>query len=705
MVGATALIILPKAQEAILAFTRQCYNLLNSQWNIRNALENVDRAYMREKDYTKTNLRAKLANRYGDPTKYQNVVVPVVLPQVEASVTYQASVFLTGQPMFGWVAAPGMEDAALMYQAIIEENQTRGGWVQEFMMWFRDCDKYNLGAIEVTWDRQISVAIETAPVGSPSAGKNGSQVKEVIWEGNCVKRWDPYNTFWDTRVYPMDMPEKGEFVGHTELYGRVALKKMFAELPDKMVQNVQAAFESGIGSPSVGGGFVGGIESYYIPVLNPDTSVISDPRSGPDWMAWAGILDRPEGEIQYRNIYEVTTLYARIIPQDFGLRVPSANTPQVWKFIVVNHQVLVYCERQTNAHNLLPVLFGQPNNDGLGYQTKSLATNSIPFQDVASALVNSAMAAKRRAIGDRGIYNPSLVSAEHINNDSPVAKIPMRPGSYGKLPSEAYYPIPFRDDQSQSAFSEMGQMLQMADKVNGQNSAKQGQFTKGNRTQSEYESIMANANGRDQIKSMLYEAQVFTPLKNILKINTMQYQAGISLYSPSQQALVKIDPVALRKSFVAFRISDGLTPTDKLISADGFQAAIQALGSSPQLGAGYNIAPAFSYVMKTQNVDLTPFEKSPQQISFEQAMQAWQQTTMEISKAGGKNFPPQPTPAQYGYVPGATGNNQPPSQGNPVSQAQGNATSGNTAQSLGTNSLPVTAPSSTAVQAPVPGGY
>jgi hypothetical protein len=232
----------------------------------------------------------------------------------------------------------------------------------------------------------------------------------------------------------------------------------------------------------------------------------------------------------------------------------------------------------------------------------------------------------------------------------------------------------------------MGQMLQMANTVNGQNQAKQGQFTKGNRTQAEYESVMANANGRDQITSMLYEAQVFTPMKNILKINTMQYQAGISLYSPAQERIVKIDPVALRKSFVVFKISDGLTPTDKLISADDFQAAVTAMAQSPALGAGYNVAPAFSYLMKTRNVDLTPYEKSPQQVSFEQATTAWQEAVQQITKAGGKEFPPQPTPQQYGYTPGVTGSNQPPAQGNPVSQAAGNATS-NTANpsALGLN--------------------
>lgn len=676
MSSATPIIIPEKSQEALIQFHRQCYSMLNQQWNVREQMRAIDLSYIREVDWTQEHWKAKLANRYGDPTKFQNVTVPVVMPQVEAAVTYQASVFLTGSPIFGWVAAPQNEDSAIQYQAIIEENSIRGGWVQQFMIAFRDMFKYNLGICEVTWDRQVTAAIET----DVSFGTEGKP-KEVIWQGNCIKRWDPYNSFWDSRYKPTQIYKDGEFCGTTELMSRVHLKKFINELPDKMVSNIKAAFESGMGATAYGG--VGGIESYYLPQINPDALMQKDPKRSTDWMSWAGILDRPPGEISYKNLYEVTTLYARIIPQDFRLRVPSANTPQVWKFIIVNHQVLIYAERQTNAHGYLPTLFGQPNEDGLSYQTKSLAANAKPFQEIASALVNSAMAARRRAISDRGIYNPLLISEAHINSDSPTAKIPLRPAGYNKLPSDAYYPIPFRDDQSAVAFQELPQILQMANTLNGQNQARQGQFVKGNKTLHEFSTVMANANGRDQTTSMLLECQFFTPLKEIIKINTLQYQSSGEIFSPSRQQVVKIDPVALRKSFSAYKITDGLTPTDKVISADEFAVALQTLGSAPQIASQYNIGPMFSYLMKTRNVDLKPFEKSPAQVSYEQAMVQWQQAAAQIAefvksvtvKVEGVTFdqitglvqqllPPQPKPQDYGFDPQATN----PATSNPQQQ-------------------------------------
>lgn len=652
MAAATPLIIPEKSQEALVQFERQCYSLLNQQWNIREQMKLIDLAYIREQDYTKENTRAKLANRYGDSRKFQNITVPVVMPQVEAAVTYQSSVFLTGFPLFGWVAPPEDQDSAMQYQAIIEENSIRGSWVQQFMIFFRDCFKYNFGLVECSWERHVTAAVET-DIGFVS-GREGKP-KEVIWEGNTIRRWDPYNSFWDSRYKPTEVYKNGEFVGKTEIMSRIHLKKFVNELPDKMVANIKAAFESGFGGVRFG---AGGIESYYVPYINPDALIQSDVWRSTDWMSWAGLLERPSGEINYGNIYEVTTLYARIIPQDFRLRVPSANTPQIWKFIIVNHQVLIYAERQTNAHNNLPVLLGQPNEDGLGYQTKSLASNAIPFQDVASALVNSAIAARRRAISDRGIYDPSRIAEQHINSDSPTAKIPLRPAGYGKPVSDAYFPIPFRDDQSAIAFQELPQFLQMANQLNGQNQAKQGQFVKGNKTMREYESVMANANGRDQMTAMLLEAQVFTPLKEMLKINTIQYQQSASIYSQAQNKVIRIDPVQLRRSFSTYKITDGLMPTDKVISADEFAVALQTIASSPAISGGYNIAPMFSYLMKTRNVDLKPFEKSPQQQAYEQAVMAWNQTVQQLAKQLGENFspdklPPQPTPEQFGYIPGA----------------------------------------------------
>lgn len=635
----TPITVPKKSQEAIIKFQSECLAMMRQHWNLRTRMEQIDRQYQREVDYTKEQARAKASNISGNPIELQNITVPVVMPAVEAAVTYQASVFLTGNPIFGVVSSPESMDAARQMESLIEDQQVRGGWIRELIMFLRDGFKYNLAAVEVDWSRQVTAELET----DLSRTTEGIP-KQTIWQGNTIKRLDPYNLIFDSRVPATEVYKKGEFAGWTEKMSRIALKDFISKLPDKMIENIKEAFESGCGGDG---------QSHYIPCVNPAAMLDQNqPVGTTNWLAWAGQEEaNRSGAIEYKNSYEVCTLYGRILPSDFGLRVPSPNTPQVWKFIIVNNSVLIYAERQTNAHGYLPVLLAQPQEDGLSYQTKSLGQNVSPIQDIASSLWNSVLAARRRAISDRGLYDPSRVSPEHINNPNPSAKIPVRPSAFGKPLSEAYYPIPFNDNQSGILMQETQSVLKMADYITGQNPARQGQFVKGNKTRDEYQSVMANANGRDQLCALLLEDQTFAPLKHIIKTNILQYQGGVSLFNRQREEVVKIDPIKLRTAIMEFKISDGLTPIDKLINADSFKMAIQVIGSSPQIAGSYNIGPLFSYLVKTQGGDLKSFEKSAEQIAYEQAVAAWQQTTVEIAKAGGQQFPPQPTPEQFGWKP------------------------------------------------------
>src|SRR5690606_28151463 len=100
-------------------------------------------------------------------------------------------------------------------------------------------------------------------------------------------------------------------------------------------------------------------------------------------------------------MYEKVTLYARIMPADFRIVSPEARTPQIWKLVIINDTVLVEAKRIISAYDHLPILFGQPAEDGLGLQTKSSAEGTIPIQEGATTLFNIRFAAARRSVSDR----------------------------------------------------------------------------------------------------------------------------------------------------------------------------------------------------------------------------------------------------------------------------------------------------------------
>jgi hypothetical protein len=582
------------SQGALLEYCKATMELGLNTWDFRTKLLEIDREYYRENITTKDQFQYNAAISGGDKRKIADIVVPIVEPQIETSLAYLTSVFLTGHPIFGCVSPPAQIKAAKTFEAMLEEHASHGSWVRELLMFFRDGLKYNIHAVETCWWQEKTYA----PYTEVSSKGLTSEQRNIIWQGNRVKRLDMYNTIFDFRVHPAEIAKKGEFAGYIELMSRIALKEFLQSLPDR--QNVTEAFNSSVGASN----------KFYVPEVNWNSLVSQRLSESMDWYRWAtqGTMGSGGKDIHYKNIYEVITRYCRIVPQDFSMNIPNSGTVQIWKIITVNDQQVVFAEKQTNAHNLLPILFGQPIEDGLGYQTKSQAQRLIPIQDTASALWNARLAAKRRSISDRGIYNPLMIREADINNENPSAKIPCRSSAYGKDIKDAYYPIPFEDRESTSFVSDAREMQQFANFVSGQNQVQQGQFVKGNKTQDEFDASMQFASGRQQMMAQFIEAQVMVPLKEILKLNILQYSTPGTVYSTVDQRTYEVKPEELRAASIQFKISDGLLPSSKIISEGTIVAAFQLIASTPALQAGFSLPPLFTYMMQLKGFDVQPFE-------------------------------------------------------------------------------------------------
>lgn len=644
-ISAGAVEISSKQQDSVIMFAQVAQQLLQSQMSFRSVLETIDRTYMREVDFSADTLLSKAFNRAGDPTKIQNVTVPIVMPQVEAAIAYMQSVFLSGDPIFPVNSTPENQKVAKQIEAIFSEQERTARWKRQLSMFFRDGLKYNLHALEVSWETK-----KLPGVISDSKNPGNTASSSIEWQGNVIRRLDLYNTFFDPRVHPAELFEHGEFAGYNEFYSRVRMKQYMNNMSKSGAAEKGKVLEA-LNSTYSGASMTGNQSApfgYYIPSLNPEVAVQKNGAtyaSGMNWTAWAEAKAANTG-IRYSSGYIVTTLYAKIIPTDFGFLVPERNTPQVWKFIIINGSVVVCAERLSNFHGHLPIFFGQPIEDGLDYQTKSFAKNAEDLQRVASALWSGVLASKRRLVGDRVLYDPMRIRASDMNNPDPAAKIPVRPSAMGTPVGDSVHQFPFRDEPTNSLLSISQAVTQFANTVNGQNAATQGQFVKGNKSVHEYQDTMGHSNDRNVSMALTTEQQVFTPLKYVLLMNVLQYQQAGALTHPTDKQTVQIDPEALRKTAIQFVISDGLTPADKEMSTEAFGMALQVLGSSPQLGQGYNMAPLFSHLMSLQGVDLTPFEKPPEQLQYEQQMGVWQQAAAQAAQAKAPFNTPMPQPPQ-----------------------------------------------------------
>lgn len=621
-------------QDKLLEFCKKQL-MANSQSSLdgfshRTALEAIDREFYRDNIYTEDKIKANAANRAGDKKKLQDIVIPIAEGQLETQLAYLTSVFLTGIPIFGVTADAQNIDGAKQFQAAIAENQEHGGWVRELLLGMHDSLKY-FGVVEASWCQEQTPSYETQ---LDDKGQR-KEPRQIVWSGNKIKRKSPYNVFWDRRVPMTEVHTRAEYAGFVELETRITLKQYIEERNLKM--NVGKAYAADLTNISSANQRLFYIPEFIWNSLDNLNTLGRNQRGVIDDFSTFEVPGFKGQPRTYKNVYYKVTRYVRLVPRDFELSVPLDNQIQIWKIVTINDQVIIEAERQTNIHGLIPLIFFQPCEDGLSFNSRSFTQKQIPMQDIGSALLNGIMQSMRRAVSDRLIYDPSRINATNIASDSPSARIPVRPPGYGGKLADMVYKIPYEDHVTPGFMQTAREITEYANMISGQNKAQQGQFVKGNKTQTEYEDVQGHSSGRQRKTALMLEAQLFMPLKQILKANTLQYQQAGTVYNYVDEAPnnppVAIDPVKMRNSVFAFKMTDGITPEDKIVNNDVLQGFMQLLSSSPYLQAQFDLGGVVSYFMKTKNCDINQFRLKPQQV---------QQNLNQMTQAGITAGPPAP---------------------------------------------------------------
>jgi hypothetical protein len=601
----------------------------------RALLEYRDRAYQMQLDQTAQ--RFKELRKYLDGSarrKIVDITVPIVMPQIESAVAYQAGVYLTSFPIFGAFSSPDKESIALQFETVFSQHSIQYGWARELIKVFRNGFKYNWGPAFVNW-KKTNISKITTSTAISSAGT--AALKSETVGGNCIESWDPYNTFMDLSIDPAKHHLEGEAVGNNKIMNRMTFKRFVNSLDPTKTTSLKEAFESGWMGLNGNGNSA---TDYYVPLINPYLQQGRISSYGMNWLQWAGLTAsaaRSDGrqQIDYKAYYLVTTFVCRALPSDFGRQ---GNEPTIYLAYIVNWQWVIYVEEITSPFDYLPVFIMQPNEDGLGYQTQSMLDNALPFQDMSSALWNISLESKRRLVFDRLIYNERFINKADIDPASAVARIPLRNASQfkGEDIGKAVYQIPYREDNSASNLQMSEMISQMADVASGQNKVDRGSFQKGNKTKTEFETTMQNSSARQQLSSMTIEHQFMTPVKETLKANMLMYQQPSTMLNRGTKEEVAIDPVALRNAMLEFTITDGLLPTDKILSSELMTVFMQTAQAMPVLMTEYDVLGMFSYWIKLKGGNwLDDFKRSPEQ--QQQFLQQYQQTSM-----AGNATPPEP---------------------------------------------------------------
>lgn len=585
-----------------------------------NAYQQIEQYLQKESDLTQSGVTGQQVNRAGDKSKIADTEVAICHIQRETALAYYQDIFLTGYPVFSVIGNAEASEAAAMLAVLCSRDQETFGWHGNLLDALGDALDFNVCAAEVSW------ATKRVPtVGMSSAETRNPGIDNIIAEGNQIKRLNPYNCFWDTRVEPSKAHTDGDFVGYVEAMTYISLRRLMQELTTEylVTNNIKSIFNSKFKS-----------ELFYVPKIRRDGNSGSF-----NWDKWFGFGDPGLATVTLENsvgVYEVTTLYARLIPREWKINVPSPKQPQIFKLLYVNG-ILMYLEPMMQNYPTLPIVIGQLTK---GADKKSFVEFIMDLQDMSTSMLRGTMDSMRRQVADRALYDPTRIRKQDIDSANPVAKIPVRANTYQQDIRTAFQHIPY-EDRFVSLFQQnLGAIQALADSTTGQNRGAQGQFQRGNKTMEEFQTIMSRGESRMLLGAHRLEDTFFKAVKDILLTNYLLFATNgqaEDFQKPGQ--VVEIDPKILREEKPKFKVASGLTPAAKLGNVNAKIQAINMMAMDPILRIEYNIGKMIEDVVQISGFsDLGSFKRSPEE--QQQALAIIAATS--IAEDGGQGAPGTP---------------------------------------------------------------
>lgn len=582
------------SKEARVLLTQHVLRILDThrlRSDLYTKMEAIDQAYARYKSGETEAGDTPCGDVFSD----DEVTPPIIVSQVDSMVGYLAEVFLSGSPMFPVVSTPKNRTWAEQLETLLDDHALLGGYPRQLLLLLRNAVKYNIGAMECDWApiNQFSVAddFQTTDRGRKVA------VKRKYF--NKLKALDPYNTILDPDVVPGDVSEHGDYAGYIEMLSYIRLKRMIARYQQQnKIYDAGAILGTGRHSAS-------STTQYYRQKPNISALINAYRVSGGEvnWEAW---LQGQSKRSPYNNLmgYEVIKLYIRILPSDFAISAPQANTSQIWQVVLVNGQLLV-AERVITAYDYLPILVAQPIEDGFGIQTQGVAEGEMEFQDAAAKLFNIRFSAARRAVSDRALYVADAINSKDVNSKAAAPKIPVKLSTLANQSLEnVYRQIPFDMRGLETTLNDAQTVVQFSKELHGQNSPRQGQFQKGNKSVREWTDTMSGSEERLRLPAIVLEYQFFSPLKSMLTLNIFQFADDLHVVSQKTGETLHINIQELRRQVLSFRIADGYSPKSKLASTEVLTQGLQLILGSEilQQSYGQHLPSMFAHMMSLGGV-------------------------------------------------------------------------------------------------------
>ena len=463
---------------------------------------------------------------------------------------------------------------------------------------------------------------------------------------NVLKAINPYNFFYDQSVSPDKIGSDALYAGFTELVTLPTLYRMLmasggqwlTDVGNSLISDISAlervSYLTSQRSAFVGDYVAGGFG------MTLSTALIRSARKSsngtPDWVSVVNDLpDDVESKVKLRTsiakgTYQLTTYYCRAMPEWLGLPTKkygsyngqdSGQIP-VWKMYILDHTYLMAVEPVVESHGYLPLMVGQVQVDTTG-DALTYSESLAPVQVFSAKLNIARIAAMRRALSDRGLYDKTLISEDDVNNRSPTAQIPVNGHSMrelGKGIRDAYFHLPFDSSGIAQLMGSIGEVDDFAARISGNNPQMQGAHLPGNRTAGEAQRVNTMGEGRFRVYSILFQQTFMLPFKIQLRSNLGDSTQELTYYDTATGRKQSVSQAEYAENEPDFVMADGMMPSTKMISPDMLSSLLTAVIQIPQLQATKDVGAMVDLLARAGGVE--DFHKIPP--PNQQALQAQQ---------------------------------------------------------------------------------
>jgi len=563
-------------------------------------------------------IRRERDNRLGKGPKVVDSVLPLIVVQLDEAITYLMSLIAPDDGMYSAIAIAEKQDVAKGFSLLMNKNDKIFEHYRNYALSLLNMLRYNFGGLTVHWEEIVGNVIGNSTTQEPQIES------QVVFAGNRVAAFDPYNTLLDPSVDAVDIPLKGEFFATVKL---ITVFRLRIEAQNNNVFDIDRFIEN-LPRETI---------SYWrakptIRSLDPASSSGGE-SAGTDFI---NILSMGQDK-EVNAGFEILKLYIWINPSEFGLS--EINKYQVWKFTILGATHIIAAEFQSNAHGYLPIAIGRPWEDGFEAQTKSYAETLTPLQRFASFQMNVHQRAARKALYGITVYNRRLFP-DLDNVDLISAKIAANPSALDMDLRRAF--VQFNDapqtDNTLRDISAVGDIMQ---RILPTDQLRQvADLERATRYQAA--ATVQASNRRNHKMAKIADSQCFTKIRHMQMYNILQFQEVVEILD-SNGKLQEINPAAFRGAGLEFDIADGLKGIDKLSITEGMRETINMMLQNKEVAAEMDIIAIIDYLTTLQG-DKTDFKQFRKETEFDklgpeqkqQAFQLFQQATAQQEQGQGR---------------------------------------------------------------------